>query len=1428
MARPPPNNGGPPLSFKTVPGRHRTQKWNVARQYDYSGDDWGGYDPYDDYGDQQPPPGMQQSGPYGAGPAPQPGYGGLPSQQPGPGQRARQQSFDDGDERRAFTGPAAPGWDVNRSGSPARSAVSSGSGGRPSGDSARPGTASSRMRDFTNPEQVPPPLNTRGSPAPMPGMPATAPPGGPYAPRKQSLSRGSPAPDVLPAPANTAPTNAVEKELPTPPFVRPSDIYKRMAEEKEKERKNSLDSNLRPSLDTSDVTRDSSRQRPLSSVDEGVADGEDEEAALSANVSGPMDMPHDFGEPSESSTEAEDTNGRTNALPPIQGVSGFGSSMFGSSATTDSEQTPTSPPQTQQSTSSSLQATPTATRPPPGSDPAAEILAERTHEKPIAAIGRRPDDLGHQVSQASSHGFTSAVNRAFDQSDLSRDSSQSTKQSGDVSRSNTTSTSGISPIMSKAPWNEQMVPAIPTIAEEYQSRASSESSRNVIPRKPSPQQSANASPRPSLEASRGVPSAGLEKGYRRSLDPPSSDNSPARTPGLETAEGTDRRLSTGMAAQTVSSSAEADTEAERNQFQKEELEQRMGRPRAGTDYSIRESDLARAVNSSPEKGGFDPEAAKAEKNEQDLFVQTHSQPSAPGTAFEAPASGRSSPAKGRVREIADNYQVLHNHSRRGSTASSKSSWSNFRGSNENLPGELAKRKNTTASNMVSESDYGGVEEGGIRDSPVDATPIVEPPPIDGRPGLPSQQSFRPQLPGGWVSYSTNTGSGAGTPGGSGSGSLAPTSAGPAPDDRASWYPGDDGPVDLTPTTRKVPLEGSHQSPSNNMLGQAKDAGSALGAALISSVGLGHQTRDFGSAKPAQEVEVPNTDRKLAGDTRGLNIPERPEFNRGDTEASTITTVSNPSVISDNSRPPTPPAKDTPQPPTGGYDRENNFYSAAIAPLRTGRSREASPELQQAAPAFPSYGSGYGRGMQRDDTIRREIVRDLDSRQRDAELTQDALDAPENAARVAQGGNALPAAEISDDSPNKPHPLRMLDQRFSWEQQQEDRGLLETPRREENAPMIVQSEGGKEIGAVGGVPKVKEPEPESSPEIRPEMPYERPRSRGLHIMNASSDEDSDEEKNRRPTTSDVGMTAAIGTGLAGGAISAGYLGAGGPVSPLTKSQENLHLRAQQAEKEPVEDERRSSSRDMAPSPISQGSGSMRLPSYYIQDSSTLEVDSALSPPLLQDEDRDVDADAAAPEVATPRDGPTFVDASVPAPPGKEQSSAATSPTSPTSKGKIPPFREILAIKNTDARIQGYDDTRRTFADMDTGLSNWLSGMLAQNPEYANLSTENYARPALQSATSGFKGHKTSPSISKFTKQFGSAGDPQRSASVNAGGSSDSKTPGASVDMDKLQQRGKDLMKGAGVLGGKGVSGAKGLLAKGKSRFGTQRESKSKMV
>ncbi|KAI6890409.1 hypothetical protein KC355_g21348 [Hortaea werneckii] len=89
--------GNQPLSFKTVPGRNRTQKWTQAKTYNYDGDEWGGYDPYDEYGDYD-----EQA---------------ASASQTQPARPQRQNSFDAGDERRNFSagyvehsrGPTAAG-----------------------------------------------------------------------------------------------------------------------------------------------------------------------------------------------------------------------------------------------------------------------------------------------------------------------------------------------------------------------------------------------------------------------------------------------------------------------------------------------------------------------------------------------------------------------------------------------------------------------------------------------------------------------------------------------------------------------------------------------------------------------------------------------------------------------------------------------------------------------------------------------------------------------------------------------------------------------------------------------------------------------------------------------------------------------------------------------------------------------------------------------------------------------------------------------------------------------------------------------------------------------------------------------------------------------------------------------------------------------
>jgi len=182
---------------------------------------------------------------------------------------------------------------------------------------------------------------------------------------------------------------------------------------------------------------------------------------------------------------------------------------------------------------------------------------------------------------------------------------------------------------------------------------------------------------------------------------------------------------------------------------------------------------------------------------------------------------------------------------------------------------------------------------------------------------------------------------------------------------------------------------------------------------------------------------------------------------------------------------------------------------------------------------------------------------------------------------------------------------------------------------------------------------------------------------------------------------------------------------------------------------------------------------------------------------EDEDEDADPSPAYTRDATPPTHPT-----------------TTSPTTaPATAKKIPPFREILAIKSPPQRIDAYTSTRESFADMNTGLSSWLSQTLAQHPEHANLST-NHGPPLKSSGTiiggSGRLGHGRGASIMKITKGFTS------SDGVGGGSGEGRKTSGSggvggNVDVEKMQAKGKEVLKSAGM-------GAKGLFAKGRSRFG----------
>lgn len=1331
-------NTNAPLSFKTVPGRHRTQKWNKAPSYNYDGDDWGGYDPYDEYGGEERP----------APPPP------MPSQVPSGAIRGRKSSFDRGDDTRQFSAPAAtssfPVYQERRSAGPGSAA----SGGRGSNDFPR---STSRPRDFTNPEQVPQPLMTKATPPPPQWFP----------PRKSSLSGNDVASKAHAdeARAIAADLSSANTDKPLP-FIRPSDIYKRIPDEI---RRQSEDGS-RPSMES--LRREPSPQKlglePVQESRESRMFMGDEVPKIDTRAGNPsLDR---VGSPSTRSqlpslqtavapppVISSVSKESSPELPQVSRISGFGDDFFRSGqqpgdltssapGVANKPVVSTAGTSGSQTTFGSLQNTPTTVQATPGNDAAG---------------------LQHQPSQ----GFRSAVHQAFDRSDNnstpSRDGSQSGPGSSGVSGSDTNSTAGISPIMSRVPSaataqferQQRIDEEVPSIAEEPSSATPmgfrSEyglQGQHRIARKPSPGHSRNVS------GDTATPSE-FEPGYRRSLDPPSTGTSPARTPGVETTSG--KRLSTPMSAVHMTDSEAPDVTDQAAEMPQPTLEPvetpasdisqvaALGgstvaavashtRGRSSTDYSMREADIAETVNTSPDKTIASPAIAEAQRDSQKLFLETHpgtpSSPNPPTTGFShsGTPTRADSPAKGRVREIADQYHQIHQDSRRNSATSigsSKSSWSNF-------DAPRLQRQGTSQSQL------------GVEKDDVDGLKAV-------RPELGREESFKPDLPGGWIS-------------------SVPTPALESPplqvQQTTPRQSTAEEEVDLTPTTKKhqlpfvEPTSATSPYSNNNVFDAVKNAGEQLGASLMSTYGIGHQTRDFASTAPPAPVDQPETQFK----TERGSIAMQPPLLRHETDSTDAPTSVASSVA------PTPPVKDTPRHGDTLGVNDGAGYFNTVAPLRL-RSREPSPEQQSSlSPQRPSVMSTLstdtGAGDMDSDRLRKEIVRSLDpikkddikreSIQEDAERTQDALDAPDNERRLERGEEAMPAAEAA-----APH---LLKTKFSWE----------------------KDDGSSTAPITGSIPtRAPEPEPRS-PEIKPEMAYERPRTKALHVMNPGEGVESPLSPvapvpvlNEPSSAQDTTMRALP------------VESADQPeemISPITRSQEHLLPEPNVQPESPSQ-----SLANLAPSPISENDGfDSRLPSYYL--------------------------------------GAHDGEEGIPHPPEKGHTTASSMSPVSTAQVKpaasIQPFRSILAMKSSDERIKTYNETRQTFAEMNTGLNDWLSMMLERHPEHANLSTSNsgFKPPALQSSGSGFgtfrKGHKASPSIAKFANKFG-GDDKQRQTSVgSAGDNTEPVRPttgggdGPRIDMDKMQQRGKSFMKQAGMFSGKAQEGAKGLFAKGKNRFG----------
>lgn len=417
--------------------------------------------------------------------------------------------------------------------------------------SVAPSSASDfQARQDFSPSAVPQPLTTRASPAPQP---VTDSPSTRFPARKSSLSQvaGPPLSDITrPSPADStsrpwvsgprsASPGASARSPNTPtgkalPFIRPAEIYKRA----EEERRQSIESGSRPSIDSatgarasdrsdspivinlkekssSDSLGASGRRRTSFEGDDGSESGrrlmpmlepvrerksEYGFEGINVNEQAPRAGSTGFTHPEESRASAiahevdEEEAQKISIspkLPDLNRISGFGVDLFSQPKDEASEL-----PGAKQ-----IETTPTAS---------------------TATLSPVDEDL--KLHSQPSFGFRSIVNQAFDRSNDTSVPPTPVSNTGSGPKrtdSESTGTTGISPIMSRVPS-----------AAAHASRNHDVSNSSILEVVNEPDSPELVTEREAEDTQRGREVPGFKPGYRRDISTPRSDNSPARTPDL--------------------------------------------------------------------------------------------------------------------------------------------------------------------------------------------------------------------------------------------------------------------------------------------------------------------------------------------------------------------------------------------------------------------------------------------------------------------------------------------------------------------------------------------------------------------------------------------------------------------------------------------------------------------------------------------------------------------------------------------------------------------------------------------------------------------------------------------------------------------------------------------------------------------------------
>ncbi len=1384
--------------------RAKTKRWVEAKSYSYDGDDWGEYDENDEYGvrGKTPPPpvskptGFRQKG-QGIAAGAEGSRSATNPEVDRPEAVNRPRSFDNGDERRAFsagTGPppeaAFPAAPVDRPYQPvqpvagasygdptmrgqvsrtpqefytpptsttplhvrtdvAPSADPASGSRQPSGSSWTQSVGSDatdstvhfqNRRDFS-PSAVPQPLHTNISPivqrsagSPASGFPA----------RKSSLSqgtsplsRGPVAPESTPAETSDRARSSSNASKPMA-FVRPADIYKRLEEERSKERKSqdserrSFESVSRPTRDTSDKPGQR-RAATSNSPDPGarrsaslerVEDGRQQDSALKSSLTPVAERKSEYGFPGFS-MDGQDQATPTGTVPQQSAANASAVPSNIGPADTAGVAGPESPPGSFLPKVSRfsgfgtdfLDTTASSDHPSGVKDQASGVSDE---SKSVPRAQQDPPRLPHQPSL----GFRTVVNQAFERTDDRSvpDTPLSAEASG-VSRSNTDSTSGISPIMSRVP--SAATAAARLKAAEAATPAIAEESNDA-------------------SYPRGQP-VSAPRQYQPAANDPSTPRSHSRNP-----------------------SAEAEHLSDSTPRRSPVVERVVNAPEA----AVGQLDTATPTSGSAagQLSGVLPryEQDQGQASEAPILKPLASSSGENSSSQAAPASSTprsDSPTKSRVRDLAGKFNEIAD-SRRNSAQSVGS---------RNSSSSPTKAKGDVAGDRPSS------KQGGISGPQT---------PTDGQRSHSQEAStesdFRPKLPGQWESFATTQGSL--TPPASDINERLPfaPSAAKVPEEET---PADaDSDVDFTPTKRKPQPGSDKPSLTTDPLAAVAAAGSAVAEAIKNSVGLNQGTGDDKSPRHDDDDSRRPKGRDH-GDIYARPLgPERMES----------------SITNTSSFPPTPPPKEGPFLPGDGQTPGQVQPLMPSKGKATARAAEEDDDDQSARrpPMLPHMSTQSSLDELESDRLRREIVKTLSPLSKSENADSDFRNnresgvLPREYERYWAGGDDNDDNDDDDDDTKPPpkavhkHPLTL--------------------------PAITEPAGDARVNdearqAPAASSETKNDAPRTVVDAKPALldhrfSWEQPAAKPEELVppvglmpNISTDASAQEEISPATTTTLSDIPSFSVTNPA----------------PATPSSQN-------EEKQVVEGSQGPSELNVDKSHKSTKSGATALSDAYTMDG--LQVVEAEPVTLRQ---------YSSAEVAHPPDLSQF-----PPPPQHpavvQQHAAAAHQEAASQPARLQPFREIMAMKSPQERIHAFNLTRDQFANMSTGLSSWVAAVSTAHPELLTSGPITLAS-TVPAAPGKYKtspaGRRLSRQLSGFALQTPQTSQPQRNietppdvsvpstsaSSKPAHSSSPSGTASGRLSTHQMQAKGKDLLQSASVLGGKATTVGKGLFAKGRSKL-----------